>query len=545
MSRASRIRRGGPTGYLGAAVVMVVLALVAVPVTAVAIWALRPDRQWGLDAVSRVLAQTRTWRLVIVTVAQAAASAVATVVVGVFCASALGRYRFAGRTALMALVTVPFVLPSVVVGAAFGSIFGPRGVFDARGSWWLIILAHVAFNLAVVIRSVSAAIGSLDPDIESAARMLGETPAGAYRRVVLPAILPAVASAGVVVFLYSLTSFGVIVILGGGSVTTMEVEIWTRATRLFDLSGAAVLAILQFLCVMATVWVHSRLSRHAFRNTRVRGASALRRPGSSAARAHVAATVLVVAAICGVPVMALLERSVRVGAGYGLEHWTNLGSVLEGTGLRVSASSAVLNSLFNATLATAVVLLIAIPATRFMADTPGGFAEKVLLVPLGVSATTIGLGFLLAFGRPPLDLRQSVLVVPLAQVLVSLPLVVRVILPATLAVPKSMGDAAATLGAGPAARFFRVELPLVRLAAVAAAGLGFVSCLGEFGATVFLARSDRATIPILIERLMSRPGQAGFGQAMALSVIMVAVCAGALALVDKASGGERGLTVTF
>lgn len=543
-----RSRGAGPSkpgSSLGMAVVLVVLCLVMIPVVAVAARAFRPDGGWGLSAVSRILGQSRTWRLILVTVAQAAVSASATVVVGGFAATILSRYRFRFRSTLMTLATIPFVLPSVVVGAAFGSIFGPQGLFDARGSWWLIIAAHVAFNLAVVLRTVGAAFSGLDPDVESAARMLGESPFGAYRRVVLPAVMPAVTSSAVVVFLYSLTSFGVIVILGGGSVTTLEVEIWTRATRQFDLSGAGVLAILQFIAVLATVWLHSRITRRGYRNSRLSGRRAIREPRSIKAKTLVGAAAVLIGAISGLPLLALLERSLKVGDGYGFSHWSGLGSVLSGTGLQVSASAAVLNSLVSASMATVVVLLIAIPATRFMAGTPGGFSEKVLLMPLGVSATTIGLGFLLVFGRPPVDLRQSIFIVPLAQVLVSLPLVVRVLLPATRAVPRSMTDAAAMLGARSTARWWRVELPLVKLAAAAAAGLGFVSCLGEFGATVFLARSDRPTIPVLIERLMSRPGEAGFGQAMVLSVIMVAVCAIALNLVDRVSGGDDGMVMTF
>ncbi|HTN99897.1 MAG TPA: iron ABC transporter permease [Microthrixaceae bacterium] len=539
---ASRHRSGG---VLGPGVVIGVLCLVMIPVLAVLTQAFRPDGDWGLEAVVRILGQSRTWRLLAVTLTQAVLSAMVTVAVGVFASLVIFRYRFRFRSALLALATVPFVLPSVVIGAAFGSLFGPQGVVDARGTWWVIIIAHTAFNLAVVIRTVGAAIAGLDPDVEAAARMLGESPFGAYRRVVVPAILPAIASSAAVVFLYSLTSFGVIVILGGGSVTTMEVEIWTRATRQFDLSGAGVLAILQFVAVLATVWLHSRITKRSYRNLRVGRRRPLTVPTSIASKVLVGSTVLLVGAISGLPLLALLERSLRVGDSYGINHWQNLGSVLSGTGLQVSALSAVLTSLFTASIATVVVLAIAVPATRFMVGSPGGFAEKVLLIPLGVSATTIGLGFLLAFGRPPVDLRRSILIVPLAQVLVSLPLVVRVLIPAARALPGSMVDAAAMLGSRRSARFWRVELPLLKLAAAAAAGLGFVSCLGEFGATVFLARSDRPTIPVLIERLLSRPGEAGFGQAMVLSVIMVVICGTALACVDRFSTGSDGMSMTF
>jgi thiamine transport system permease protein len=96
-------------------------------------------------------------------------------------------------------------------------------------------------------------------------------------------------------------------------------------------------------------------------------------------------------------------------------------------------------------------------------------------------------------------------------------------------------------GGGP-----REHIPvLIRSAVAAGAGLAFVACLGEFGATVFLARADRPTVPVAIERLMSRPGGAGFGQAMALSCILVVICAVVLVLVDRGAGGDDGLDLSF
>jgi len=87
-----------------------------------------------------------------------------------------------------------------------------------------------------------------------------------------------------------------------------------------------------------------------------------------------------------------------------------------------------------------------------------------------------------------------------------------------------------------------VELPLLRRPVVAGAGLALVACLGEFGATVFVARQDRPTVPVAIERLMSRPGGAGFGQAMALSCVLAAVCAVVVVALDRWVGGETGPT---
>ena len=532
------------SGWLAVGAVLVAIAL---PVAAVAVRAARPDGVWGPDAFAQMLGSGRTWRLIGVTVAQAAASCALTVVVGVPVAWVLSRYRFLGRGLVRTIAMVPFVLPTVVVGAAFASLLGPRGLVDARGTWWAIIAAHLCFNLAVVIRTVGAAMAGTDPDLESAARLLGAGRLRVLTAVVVPAIAPAVAAAAIVVFLFCLTSFGVIVVLGGGAVSTVEVEIWTRATSQFDLSGAAVLCLVQLVAVVATLAVHGRIVRASRRGTHRRslGGAVARRPASVRERLEVGLAVGAVVVVSVLPLAALFERSVRVGDRLGFDHWRHLGSATAGTGLRVAPLDALATSLTAALIGTTVALVLALPASRAVALRPGSRADRVLLLPLGVSATTIGLGLLLVFGRPPVDLRGSPWIVPLGQMLVALPLAVRSIVPALQSVGPSLPEAAALLGAGPSARWWRVELPLVRRSVVAGAGLAFVACLGEFGATVFLARTARPTVPIAIERLLSRPGGAGFGQAMALSCVLVVLCGVVLWVVDRWAGGDDGLDLSF
>lgn len=535
-------RRRLPT--VGGVAVVAVAVAVLVPAAAVALQAVTPrDAQW-YDALARILSSGRTWRVVAATVAQAAVSCALTVVVGVPVAWVLERYRFRGRSAVRVLATVPFVLPSVVVAAAIAAVLGPSGLVDARGTWWPILAAHLCFNLAVVVRTVGAALAALDPDLEPSARLLGAGPVSAALRVQLPAVVPAVAAAAVVVFLFCLTSFGVIVVLGGGATTTVEVEIWTRATRQFDLPGAGVLAVLQLVAVVATLSVHAAITRRGHGTTKERGGAG-RRPAGAGDRAAVLLAVALVLVISLVPLLAVLDRSFLSAGRRTVTNWTHLGSATAGTGLSVSPLDAVAASLRAAGVAAALAVGVAVAAVRAVARRPGGPADRVLLLPLGVSATTLGLGLLLVAGRPPLDLRRSWWLVPVAQALVAIPLVVRVVLPSLRGLPGSMLDAAALLGAGPRARWWRVELPMLRRALGAGAALAVIACLGEFGATVFVARTTDPTMPVAIERLMSRPGGAGFGQAMALSCLLVLVCAAVISLVDRWARSGDGEALTF
>ena len=416
-------------------------------------------------------------------------------------------------------------------------MLGPRGLIDARGTWWVILAAHLCFNLAVVLRTVGAALGAIDPDLEPAARLLGASPVGAAWRVVLPVVAPAVAAAGIIVFLFCLTSFGVIVILGGG------VGDHHRGGDL-DPGDPSVRSVRRG-CALPAAAARRRGDARGPRPGgsssggpgRLRGPDAAPAPGAGQRLAVVGAAAAVVV-VSVLPLVALLERSLRTGDTWSLANWRGLGSAAAGTGLQVSPWDAVAVSMLTSSAATALAMALALPAVRVVARRPGGASDRVLLLPLGVSSTTIGLGLLLAVGRPPLDLRGSWWLVPVAQALVALPLVVRVVLPALRAIPASVLDGAALLGVGPSARWWRVELPLVRRSIAAGAGLALVACLGEFGATVFLARSSRPTVPVAIERLMSRPGGAGFGQAMALSCVLVVLCGAVIALVDRWLAGD-------
>ena len=204
-----------------------------------------------LDAIGDTLAAPSTWRVVWFTLWQATVSTICTIVVGMFPTWAIARFTFPGRRLLSGALTAVFVLPTVVIGAAFVALMPD----SLDRSVWAIIGAHVVFNLAVVVRTVGAAWSQLPADIEHAAATLGAGPWATFRHVTLPLIRPAVVAAAAIVFLFTFTSFGVIRVLGGVGRSTIEVEVWRRATQLGDLPRAATLAVLQLaILAIAVGW---------------------------------------------------------------------------------------------------------------------------------------------------------------------------------------------------------------------------------------------------------------------------------------------------
>ncbi|HZJ47668.1 MAG TPA: ABC transporter permease subunit, partial [Acidimicrobiia bacterium] len=192
------------------------------------------------------------------TVWQATASMLLTLAVALPAAYVFARYRFPGKRLLRAAITVPFVLPTVVVGSAFLTLLGPTGLVDLSGTVWLILIAHVFFNYAIVVRTVGGFWANLDPRLEEAARMLGAGRWRAFRTVTLPLLRPALAAAGSIVFLFTFTSFGVILILGGLQFATIEVEIWRQTISYLQLPIASALAVIQLVGVSSILFVYSR-----------------------------------------------------------------------------------------------------------------------------------------------------------------------------------------------------------------------------------------------------------------------------------------------
>ncbi|MFC8222918.1 ABC transporter permease [Streptomyces sp. NPDC057362] len=519
----------------------------AYPVAAIVARGLKVDGVWRLGRIGDVLAQSDVRHVLWFTTWQALASTALTLLIALPGAYVFARFDFPGKQVLRAVVTVPFVLPTVVVGTAFLALVGRGGLLDEL--WgvrldttvWAILLAHVFFNYAVVVRTVGGLWGQLDPRQEEAARMLGASRLRAWRQVTLPALAPAVAAAALMVFLFTFTSFGVVQILGGPAFSTLEVEIYRQTSQVFDLSTAAVLTLIQFAAVAAVLAVHAWTVRRRESALRlVDAATTARRPRGAGQWALLAGVLGVVVLLLVLPLAVLVQRSLGA-SGFG--YYRALTREDGGTFL-VPPIEAIGNSLQYAAAATAIAVVIgALAATALTRRDAGRFVrgfDALLMLPLGVSAVTVGFGFLIALDEPPLDLRSSWILVPLAQALVGVPFVVRTMLPVLRAVDGRLREAAAVLGASPWRVWREVDLPMVRRALLVAAGFAFAVSLGEFGATVFIARPDNPTLPVAVARLLGRPGEMNYGQAMALSTILMLVCAVALVVLERLRTDRSG-----
>lgn len=489
-------------------------------------------RVLSANAVGDTLSRPGIGDVIWFTLWQAALSTVLTIVVGLVPAWLLARWAFPGRRLLTALVTVPFLLPTVVVGAAFVALLPGR----LAGTATAIIVAHVFFNVAVVVRVVGALWAQLPTDLGGAARTLGASGWRTFREVTLPLLRPAIIAAAAVVFLFTFTSFGVVQVLGGPRHPTLEVEIARRATQLGDVAGAAVLAMVQLLVLTALVTWSTRAQRRAatqFSLRRVRRA----RPVTRRQRVLVASCAVVTTAAMLAPLVVLALRSVRPRGTWSLRAWRTLGTTELRPGLTIAGDpmAALATSLRVAVVATSIAVVLGGLASLAIAAAGrhGRFLDVGLMLPLGTSAVTIGLGMLITFDHPPVDWRGEAWIVPLGHALVAIPFVVRATLPVLRARPAGWIEAAATLGAPPMRAWWHIDVALLRRPIVVGAGFAAAISLGEFGATSFLTRSGHETLPISIARLLGRAGDLPRAQAFALATILAAVTIAVIALVES------------
>lgn len=439
-------------------------------------------------------------------------STIATLAIGLPATWALSRFTFRGSRVARGILTAPFVLPAVVVAAGVLAISDSRGII-------LIFWAHVVFNVSVVLRIVGPRWTMVNHRLEHAAATLGARPLRSFQLVVWPQIADAVISAATLVFVYCFTSFGIVAILGGVSRRTLETEIFTQAVRLGNTSTATALAVLQAIIIGAVFLITRQSSRPASVSLHVSLPQPLHtKPTHRTTPLIITTTAILVVAT---PLLATLYRSLVINGQVSFNAWR---TIFSGTlpALSVSPQTVITTSLVFAIAAACICVPLSLLAATASAS------RALFSLPLIVSAATLGIGLIITFDSSPFAWRSERWFIPVVHAVIALPLVIRALEPATRAIPGSLRNASATLGASPFTTWRLVELPLLKPALFRATGLSMAVSLGEFGATSFLSRSGSTTLPIAIAQLLARPGTATQQAGFALAALMVLVTVGVM-----------------
>ncbi len=482
-------------------------------------------------------------------------STVITMAAGLLCAYVFSTYKFPGKRICMSVITVPFMLPTVVVAAGMNAWLGPKGVLNTllmrvfsletaplrvMNTYGIIIFTHVFYNTSLVIRMVSNSWKLIDKNIILAAKNLGGRAKDVFFEIIFPLLRPSLISAALLTFLFDFTSYGVVLLMGGPKYKTLEVEISYQTLQVLDLKTAGVLSLIQMVITLLIVFWERRLKVSEIRFSTVKVFDENLRPAKKIGeRLTVAVIIGIVMLITILPMFSLLFRSFYVpgsdvrgtgaGTGFSLIYYKSLFINERNSYFFVRPGKAIFYSFLNAfycsmtTLIAGMMICILVRSNRSWR-----FLNSFILLPIGTSAVTLGLGYLIAYRKS----LTSGWITPLAHSIVVLPFVIRTLQPAVEHIPPTMWQSAALLGAKPLDILRKIDLPILRRSIINSIVFSFTISMGEFGATSFLTRPERPTLPVAIYNYLSKPGGLNYGQAMAMSSILLVISIAAIFIIS-------------
>ena len=454
---------------------------------------------------------------------------------GLTCALALGlglpvawvlaRFEFRGRTVVLHSLMLPFVVPTLVAAMGVLALMGPQGVLkawggpDLQGSPWLLIYGNLFFNLCLVVRAATEALGQVSASRVAAARTLGATPWRVFVRVEWPAIAPWLMSALCLVFLYCFSGFGLALVLGGQDYATVEVEIYTLVAHELQLAQAGSLAlwvlVLTGLVALVYATIEQRLATPARADVVAR-----RKPQGAGQWAVVWAAWAVLVVFCAAPLLAIVWRAGFAGA----QAWSVL--------LDDATLDAVWNSLRFTVLAVALATVLGL--AHALAARQSLLLRTLAFLPFVVSPVMVAFGLLLLYPQ----WTDSFALLVCAYALLAYPFVAKALAAGLDSMPAHLAQAARTLGASPWRVFWRVTLPVLRPALRRGVAFAAATAVGEFAVTLFLSRPEWGTLTTLVYAYLGRPGTANRDAALVLACLLMVLALCAFALIEWSAGDK-------
>lgn len=413
-------------------------------------------------------------------------------------------------------MSLPLVVPPYVLALSVILVAGPRGLaeqafsatlpspFGLWGSAFVLTMATYPY----VFLLTSAALRSLDPSREEAAKVSGRTALSRFLLVIFPAIKPAVAGGALLAALYCISDFGAVAVM---RYNTLTVAVYEQITARYDRAGAAVLSLVLIALGATVTLTQSRLvgDRHAEEGVR-RGDANVQSRGSGFPAAGGLAFVGLVA--LGLPL-------------FSLAWW-----IFTQPGVRVEDGTGrfALNAVVTSAIAATIIVLVAIPPA-LMAE--GSRLRRLMvrgmiLIGYSVPGVVAGLATAMILLQLPLPLYATAGAVVAAYLVRFLP---QGLLAAEAGggAPGPLTEAGLTLGRRPLAVAARVTLPLMRPHLIAGWALIFLSCLKELPATLLLRPPGFET---LATRIWVHSSQGSFGRAAVPALILILLAAPPLAL---------------
>ncbi len=443
------------------------------------------------------------------TVYQALLSSALAFFIGMPGAFLLARKQFRFKTAFSALSTVPFVMPSVSMALGFYTFYASNGFLNRYFLWPLfhvrfsplfsltgVVMGNAFYNFPLIMIMVAGALSSVERSGVEAALVDGASLFKAFWHVELPIIFPTAVGAFLLAFIYSFTSFAVVLMIGGARYATIEVQIYMYLKTLLDFKDAAALTLFQLLFIFTIGILFSNMKKGfgTFSQT------------FSQAKGRMPLWGYIYVILLSIFAFGPILSQIFSGfwdfqsSHFTLRWFFNLFSKEITSYVGNTVGTAVFWTFFLSFSSSVLVVFLSMNAGRFCAQKRNVFLESFFTSPLSVSAVTLAFGYVLLQ-------RYIYIPFPLEMIFVysviSFPIAFQIFSSAWSRFPFFLEEAAAMDGAGGWTKFFKIDVPMMRPQMYSAFLFSFAIAMGEMGATIVLYDPRYPTISVSAYRLFS------------------------------------------
>jgi iron(III) transport system permease protein len=484
------------------------------------------------------------------------AAVITTSVVGIAVAFLIIRYEFPYRNLFGYLTMLPMILPPLVGVLGFVFILGRAGTVNVLLHDWFglehpinfmygmhgVLLVETVHLFPLMTLSILDSLSKVDPALEEAAAGMGARGWRRFWDITLPLTTPGYISGALLVFIWTFADFVTPLVVGVQDLLAVQayLNIVQFVDRRIFRMGIVISAL---MVVFAIIFV--LVARHyvAIKDYSSLAYSKVERRQLGPVKRWLAVGFLVTLLfVSAVPQVGVLLAA--VGKGWALTPFPVHYTLDYFRQVSIETPKFIVNSLMFSGLAVLICLVIGVPMAWIMGrtQTPGrGAMDALTTLILAIPGTAIGIAYIRAFHYPlpviDVALTSMWFVLPLVLAVRRLPYTVRGSYSSLLLVHKSMEEAAENVGATKLRTFRDVTVPLVWKGILVGALFSFIMSIQEASATLFLVLGGWEMIPIGIFTYYIAGSH---GQAAALGVILIALCAGSLYIVNRVAGARVG-----
>ncbi len=489
------------------------------------------------------------------TVYQSALSAIISIILAFPLAYFFAKYNFKFKKIIESVILIPFILPSMIVIISLISFYNNNIVLNKLAGLDFnkllfgfpgIILAHVFYNVSVAFKLITEGYQSIDERYYEITKTFGEKPFKTFLRITLPLLIPYIASAFLIIFIYCFMSFAIILTFGGFKYITLEFKIYETVIIDLQYKLGSLYAVGQFVFSLLFMFISGnfinrfqteKIKGFKYRLKKIKDKSKLFK---TAFYGYISFILLFLAG----PLISLIAKSFIVKEQFSFLNYVKLFSVNNIDVIGVDFYSVLFQSLLFAFLCGIFTLFVSF-ALGLIFRRKKSFIINFFILPIGISFVTYSLGLRILqidivsvlgdnffTSLISSEIFSNFILVVIAQFFLTFPIVFRILRNSIENIGENYIEVGKSFGASYLQIIRDIIFPLMKKGLSNAGAYSFAIPFSEFTIVLILGQGFILTFPIAIYRLI---GKYKYGFTNAIAVIYIVLCVGIFYLIEKIS----------